>query len=139
MLDEFAAGRFELLANGDHLVVFAVGSGTTIEDAFANVNGGHGSGIFFHQFAAKSEQAGDVIPMVRSEGCFGDAGKVELQLCRFQGERVRVRASVEQNAMAVRFDERGKAPFANASGFADEHGGEDSDFEGVNLGGWIGG
>jgi hypothetical protein len=139
VLDEFAAGGFVLLANGHHLVVFTFGSGPAIKDSLANVDDGHGAGVFLHPFAAKREQAGHVVPMVVSEDDFPDPGEVDLQVARVDGHRFRMRPGVEENAMAVRFDEGGESPFAKPRRFSHEHRGEHSDFEGVDLGGRVAG
>src|SRR5438128_2543680 len=106
--------------------------GENIDDA--GVDGGHGGGILLHPFAAKSEQAGNEVRMVVCEDDFVDAGEINLQVAGVRSDGVGMRARVEENAVAVRFDERREAPLAEGGWLSDEHGREHCDFEGVDLG-----
>ncbi|GAC1631055.1 MAG: hypothetical protein NVS9B14_02380 [Candidatus Acidiferrum sp.] len=71
--------------------------------------------------------------MVVREDYFADTGEVYLQVTRVDGHCFRMRSSVQQNAVAIGFDEGGESPFAKPGRLSHEHRGEHGDFEGADL------
>src|SRR5262245_6322310 len=128
VLDESPPSRIVFLANGHQWIVLAtLGSGPAIEDSPADVDDGHRARISLHPFAAESEQTGNVVQMVMSQDDFMDAREVHVQFTGVRRHGVRVCSRVEQDAVAVRFNEGGEAPFTEPGRFSDEHGREHGD------------
>lgn len=80
-----------------------------------------------------------MVPVIVGKDDFVNGGKIDLQFFQVQSDGIPMGAGINENLMAIRFNQCGKTPFADTCGLAHEHGGENSDFEGVDLGGGIGG
>ena len=74
-----------------------------------------------------------MVPVVVRENDFLNIRQIDVKIAGVLEHGVRVRSGIDQNAVPVRLDKRGKTPFAETNGIANQHGGQDGDLECVNL------
>ena len=72
-----------------------------------------------------------MVIVIVGEDDFAHVAEVEFQITHVGEDGFGARTGVDEDAMAVGFDQRGKSPFPDP--LVGKHGGEDGDFEVLNL------
>jgi hypothetical protein len=133
VLDEGPAGALIVALGGDHGIHLARAAvGAALEDAGANVRAGQRGRVRLGVFAAQRHQSRGVIEMMVRKDHVGNIGEIDVQLAGVAQYGVRMRAGIEENAVAVRDHQRREAPFAVAL-VGRQHGGEQTHIEGATL------
>ena len=131
VLDDLAARGFVFFTNGDHRVAFALGVGSAVEDAFADMDDRQRVRILLHKLAAQREEAADVVVVIVREDDFADVADIEFEITQVGKNGLGTGTGIDENAMAIGFHQRGEAPFADA--LISEHGGQNGDLQVLNL------
>jgi len=131
VLEEAHAGRFQLAADLQDVVFFALGRRPAPEDATADVHARKGGRVLRGQGASHWQEAGRVVRMVVAQDDVGHVREVDAHLARVAEDGLRPSSGIEKEPAAIDLDESREAPLADPA--VGEHGREEDDAEGLDA------